>query len=59
MSTESTVLGLTGATRETLVTRVQTSQSSGKVLDYTRITVKVTAPGLDTPIVRETVVGAP
>ena len=57
--TESTVLGLPGVSRETMVNRFQITQASGKVLDYTRLTVQVTGSGIQTPIVRESVVGAP
>ncbi len=59
LGTESTVLGLPGATRETLIQRYRLLQAGGGVLDYTRITVKVAGAGLAVPVVRETVVGAP
>lgn len=59
-ATETTVLGLSGATRQTSVTRVQTVHSvTNKVLDYTTITVTVSGGVLEEALVREIVVGAP
>ena len=57
--TESTVLGLPNVTRQTSVSRFQIPQGGGRVMDYTRITVQVSGSGISTPIVRESVVGAP
>ena len=57
--TESVVVGLTGVTRETAVTRYQITQPSGKILDYTTVTVTVSGNGLNNPVVREVIVGAP
>lgn len=59
-ATETTVLGLSGVTRQTSVTRVQTVQPvTNKVLDYTTITVTVSGGALPESFVREIVVGAP
>ena len=57
--TESSVLGLPNASRQTIVNHFKVSQGSGRFLDYTRITVQVTGTGIEMPVVREAVVGAP
>ncbi len=58
-TTESVVIGLPGVTRQTAVTRYQVTQSNGKVLDYTTVTVTVSGGVLRNPVVREVIVGAP
>ncbi len=58
-TTESVVVGLTGVSRQTAVTRYQITQPGGKVLDYTTVTVTVSGGGLKQAVVREVIVGAP
>jgi prepilin-type N-terminal cleavage/methylation domain-containing protein len=48
-----------GYTRVTTVDRVQESSEDGEVTDYTRITVSVSGPGLEAPLIRHAVLGAP
>jgi len=48
-----------GFTRTTSVSRVQEDLAGGRVLDYTRVTVRVEGPGLESPITRSAVRGAP
>lgn len=58
-ATESVVVGLTGVSRQTAVTRSQITQPSGKVLDYTTVTVTVSGGVLPNAVIREIIVGAP
>ena len=58
-TTESVVVGLPGVSRQTAVTRYQVTQSNGKILDYTTVTVTVSGGVLHNPVVREVIVGAP
>ncbi len=54
----SPILGLDGFTRATSITRViQEGQPAGKYIDFTRITVKVSGPGLTEPISRSVTIG--
>lgn len=48
-----------GYTRVTTVDRVRESSEDGEVTDYTRITVSVSGPGMEAPLVRHAVLGAP
>ncbi len=52
------ILGLDGFSRSTEVTRViQDGEREGKYIDFTRVTVTVSGPGLDAPISRSVTVG--
>jgi prepilin-type N-terminal cleavage/methylation domain-containing protein len=54
--TESTIPGATGFARETDITRVGGGTAT---MDFKRVTVTVTGPGLTDPVVRTTTVAAP
>jgi prepilin-type N-terminal cleavage/methylation domain-containing protein len=55
---ETEVPGLPDYTRNTAITRViQPGAQEGKYIDYTRITVTVTGPGLSDPISRTVALG--
>lgn len=56
--TESVIPELPGFTRTTTIRRTQTPTQRGTI-DYQEISVVVTAPGLDNPVGRVAVVGAP
>ena len=56
---EDAVPGIPGCTRTTDVGRVVSNGESGRILDYTRITVTVACQNLGTPVVRTLIVGAP
>ena len=56
---ESTLPGLTGFTRTTLITHVTQNVGGATDQDYKKVTVYVHGPSLGDTIVRETVVGAP
>jgi len=54
----STVVGLDGYSRSTVITRVITEgEREGKFIDFTRITVTVDGPGLPAPISRSVTIG--
>jgi type II secretory pathway pseudopilin PulG len=57
--TQSTLPGLPGYTRTTLVERHEIPQTGGKILDYTEVVVTVSGPGLATDRFRKLVLGAP
>ena len=58
-ATESGLPNLPGATRETAVTRIQTTDGSGNVLDYHRVTVSVSGGPLSRKFARTIAVAAP
>ena len=58
-ATESALPSLPGSTRTTLLTRVQSADSAGKVLDYYQVTVSVSGGLLHRNFVRTAVIGAP
>jgi len=54
----STVTGLDGFTRNTVITRLITDgEREGKFIDFTRITVTVDGPGLSDPVSRSVSIG--
>ena len=57
-TTETEIPGFPGLARQTLITRTDSTKSTG-VLDYQRITVRVTGGGLREPVSRTVVVAAP
>jgi len=57
--TEADVLGLEGYDRSTNITRVQQTQASGRVRDFTVVWVSVTGPALPEPLARVFVLAAP
>jgi hypothetical protein len=51
--------GLPDYTRSTILVRVlEPGSSPGKFIDYTRVTVTVSGPGLDEPVSRTVAIGA-
>lgn len=50
--TQTNLPGLPGATMKTAIRRTRQTQSSGRVLDYTVVTVTVQSPHLKTPVSR-------
>lgn len=58
-ATEGSMPGLPGSTRTTQMTRVQSTDSAGKVLDYYQVTVKVSGGLLNRDFVRSAVIGSP
>lgn len=57
--TETTVPDFPGFTRSTQITRTQTTLKGGGMLDYTRATVTVSAPGLTRSVARSVTIAAP
>ncbi len=57
--TETSVPGVPGITRTTVIERVQTAVSGGTNHDYTRIIVRASGAFLGSPIAREVIVAAP
>jgi type IV pilus modification protein PilV len=58
VATEANLPGFTGFSRSTAVVHVRDSTAAG-ITDYRRVTVRVMAPGLTTPITRTLTVAAP
>lgn len=56
--TESSIPGFPGLTRQTVITRTETTLATG-LLDFQRITVTLSGDGLRLPIARTVVVAAP
>lgn len=56
---ETSLPGLDGITRTTVIERVQTAVSGGRNHDYTRITVRASGPFLGSPIAQQVIVAAP
>ncbi len=53
------IAGLEGYNRQTDITRViQQGEREGKYIDFTRITVTVTGPGLTDPVSRSITIGS-
>ena len=57
-ATEAAITGFPNFQRVTSIRHVRDSTARG-VTDYRRITVRVTAPGLPTPVTRTITIGAP
>lgn len=57
--TENSIPGYPGFRRTTQVQQVRTQGSNNRWIDYKRITVTVTGPGLNEPMSRTIVVAAP
>ena len=56
---ESSLPGLTGFTRTTLITHITQNVGGAVDMDYKKVTISVHGPSLADTIVRESVVGAP
>jgi Tfp pilus assembly protein PilV len=58
-TTETTLLGLPGARRETTFARTRTAEPNGKWVDYWTVVVTVSGGRLRQPVVRKLIVAAP